>query len=275
VAALGAGALAFFLVRHYLSSQEQKIRHAVMSGQERTERVVVARRSLEAGAIIGPETMAIGEIPKRHLSARAVLPSGFNGVQKRVLTRPMSAGEPLLADFVAGLLIERFSDLLKEGERAVSLDVTPLDSHAGMLVPGDYIDLFALVRAKPGTREQRMIPLVERIKVLAAGAEPLRTADQSFQQLPEQQTRYASITVGVPVDRAEKLLMARQIGEVVYLLRNAHDADMVMSKFDREHAGKRQIGYRYYSISTPQGQIRRAEPSPAAPGADSDATAGE
>lgn len=260
--AVGVGVLAFYLVTQYLSSQEEALRLDVMRGRGATQKVVVAREALEAGAVIGPTTMAIGELPAQHVPARAVAPSNFKTFEGRVLSRQMSAGEPLLADFVSGYLIDRFSDLLEPGERAISLEVSAVANHAGMLVPGDYIDLYSLTPIKtagPSGPRKKLIPLLDRVKVLAAGPEPLRAADQPFQRLPEKASHYSMITVGVPSAEAERLLLSRETDEVVYLLRNAADdapADSNLRRAAYDDEGK---GYRYYSIGLPEGQRRLAD----------------
>lgn len=265
LAAVGVGALSFFLIRQYLATQEQQFRLDVMRDRGQTEKVIVAKRSLEPGAVIRQDTMAIGEVPRQHLPGRAVLPADFTRVENRVLSRPMSAGEPLLADFVSGLLIDRFSDLLGPGERAFSLEVSALETHSGMLVPGDYIDLFALVPMEnggKGEKDKRLLPVLERVKVLAAGPEPLRAAEQSFQPLPDKESHYSQITVGVPLEDAERLLLAREIGEVVYLLRNARDDQLEMSGTQRSFFGQNEGGYLYYSVGVPEGKRRNAERTP-------------
>ena len=257
--AVGLGLAAFFLIRQYLGSEGERLREEARKSRGDMAQVVVASGSLEAGAVIGKATMSVGEIPRRHLSARAVRPGDFSQVENRVLSRPMSAGEPLLADFVSGMVVNRFSDLLADGTRAVSLEVSAMETHSGLLIPGDYIDLFAQVPKSPGSRETRLVGLYERVKVLAAGRNPLRSAEQSFQPLPEQGATYSLITVSLPVEDAEKVLRAKQLGEVVYLLRGADDdartfADRGTLQFD-EHEQK-PPGYAYYSAAVPRGERR-------------------
>jgi len=273
IAAIGFGIGAYFLLQNYMSREAQRLRETALQSLGPMARVVVATRDLEPGAIIGRQSMSVGEIPQRHLPARAVLPADFAGVENRVLSRPMSAGEPLLDDFVSGLTVERFSDLLEPGTRAVSLEVSALESHAGLLLPGDYIDLFVLLPAREGRHEKRLEGLIERVKVLAAGHEPLRSADQPYQPLEAGGAAYSLITVGLPWADAERTLRARRAGEVVYLLRSASDEQLRFDKAGLARFGDTPApsGYAYFSSGIPRGERRDIrKPAPESPLAEPD-----
>lgn len=259
--ALLVGGLAFYMVRQYIATEETRLRSEVEGAKARTQRVVVASRALPVGSVIGPATMAVGEIPMRHVPSRVVPPGSFKELEGHVLTRAMAAGEPLLEDFISGVVIERFSDLLETGHRAVSLEVTTLQAHSGMLVPGDYVDLFVLVNAPSVAKRKRMMPLLERVKIIAAGPEPLRTREQDFQPLPERASRYTMISVAVSADDAERITLARAEGEIAYLLRNAGDSQLLSSEAGRTFFGEpeAQAGYVYYSNALPGGE-RRSPP---------------
>lgn len=255
-AAIGIGALAFFLVRGYLSSQEDQIRLNLLGQQPKTVRVVVALHDLAPGDVISSATMAVGQIPAEHAPARVVLPGDFERVKHRVLNRAMSSGEPLLADFVAGLVIQRFSDLLEKGQRAVSLEVSSLQTTSGMLLPGDYVDLFVLLKPKKGSQRKHLQPVLQRVKVLAAGAEPLHARDQSFERLETKGTGYRLITVGVALTDAKRLVLARETGDIVYLLRNAKDKNLAIPPSSLFGLGGRSASYLYISSTQPVGQER-------------------
>lgn len=258
LAAAGFGVAAFFLVRQYLAAEQLRLREEAQAAQGRMLRVVVATQDLDAGTLVDGHSMSVGELPARHVSDRAVRPEAFPRVENRVLGRPMSAGEPLLEDFISGAQVARFSDLLAPGTRAISLEVSALESHAGLLLPGDYIDLFVLMPAEDGRRDRRLLGLIERVKVLAAGEQPLRSAEQPYQPLEPQGGGYSLITLGLPWADAERMLRARRVGEVVYLLRPAADTQMRFASTGVARFGDSPVvaGYTYYSGAVPQGQRR-------------------
>lgn len=265
LAAVVCGVGAYFLLQDYLGNEEQRLREAALQSQGPVTRVVVATQDLEPGARVSRQTMALGELPQRHVSARAVLPADFASLENRVINRPMSAGEPLLDDFISGLAVERFSDLLAPGTRALSLEVSALESHSGLLLPGDYIDLFVLLPAGEGKRERKLEGLIERVKVLAAGQQPLHSADQPYQPLDADGGSYSLITVGLPWADAERTLRARRAGEVVYLLRPAGDEHMRFAETGIARFGARTArveGYAYFSGNVPHGERRGDKPAP-------------
>jgi len=260
-----AGILAFFLSSHYLSAQEARMRAELAGNKTGIVSIVVASKDLFPGATISPETMSMGGIPQAHVSLRMIRPEQFKVVEGRTLSRPVRAGEPLMVDYVAGVTTERFSELLAEGERAVSLEVSELESHAGMLMPGDYVDLFVVIETQGGEaaqeKQRRLLPVLERVKVLAAGPAALRNAEQDYSMLSDEQSKYSAITVGVPIDDAERLLLAREMGTMAYLMRRPNDPSMnVASSMDSADVaaglpgGSSAAQYRFISASALSGK---------------------
>lgn len=232
LAALLMGGAAFWLSSHYLGQQEAALRQNVLGGLGDSRQVVVAARHLEPGDVAGPDTMALARVPAGNLSAAAVTPEMFGDFAGRVLKQFMSPGEPLLAHFVSGDVISRFSDLLGLDERAVTLQVDELNSNARMLTSGDYVDIYLLLEppqeAKSGVAADRgkmLLPLRERVRILSVGRMPLLSLEQDFVVAADghEGEHYATVTVGVPREDAARLTLANDLGELVFMLRNTAD----------------------------------------------------
>ncbi|XGA80310.1 Flp pilus assembly protein CpaB [Halomonas sp. CH40] len=256
--ALMLGLLAFWLMRNYLDAQQEAIRQDLLGDQAKRIQVVVARGDLSPGDVISEATVAVAELPANHVPRLAIKPQDFGQVKGRVIDRAVSAGEMLQADFVSGLIVQRFSGLLSEGERAISVQISSLQSYSGMLLPGDFIDLYVLLPEKKSGNEPRLVPVLERVKVLSAGAQPLRTADQSFQRLDESTSQYNMITVGLQREKAERLALAREAGEIVFFMRNAEDEEIGVVDQDYAFFGDEDTsgGYWYISPMVPGGEHR-------------------
>ncbi len=230
--ALVLAAGAFFLARHYLESKEQAIREQMRQQGEHSRQAVVATTDLGPGDVVDASTMAVADVPAEHLSQFAVSPSDFNRFQGAVLAQPMSRGEPLLAHFVEGRATERFSDLLEVGERAVTLEVDEINSNAGMLRAGDYVDVFVRMNAEElgkgegGDGDAILYPVQQRVRVLAAGPKRLLAREQSFvrRRSEDDYRGYATVTVGVKRADAARLQLATELGDVLFMLRNAEDS---------------------------------------------------
>lgn len=269
--------LAYWLVQQYLAQEASRLEQEAQAARGSMAATVVASRALRAGDVISEASMSIGRLPGKHIPARAVRPQDFEQVSQRVLNRPMSPGEPLLADFVSGLVVNRFSELLPPGTRAVSVRVSALESHSGLLLPGDYIDLFAQLRSRSGQGRSRLLGLFERVQVLAAGQQPLRSSEQAFQPLNDHSRDYSYVTLALPARQAEDLLRARAQGDIVYLLRGPEDdrqhfaesgIEMFSDQADPEvpvnaAASTSAGGYTYYSSNVPRGERRGQQRSPA------------
>src|SRR5690606_3689521 len=174
VAAIGFGALAVFGARGYLA-ERLAIERARLEPARTTATVavVVARRDLEAGALVDPESMAVREIPADLVPGSAVLPERFDEHAGARITQPMRSGEPLLAQAIAGVDDATFSSRIRPGIRAMSVLVDEVNSVSGMLQPGDRIDLLFTVRPPvgPGTPPAQEVTstLLQDVAVLATG----------------------------------------------------------------------------------------------------------
>jgi len=257
-AAVLAGGLAFWLSHLYLNSQAEKARKELSGGEVKMVAVVVASKDLTAGDVITQSNVSVGKLPAAHVSRRAIAPDKFPAIKDHVVNRALSSGEPVMADDVAGAYAERFSDLLKPGERAITIEASDLSSNAGLLLPGDVVDLFILLKSEgngAGNKSKTLLPLMEGVRVLAAGSTALQAADQKYQALSAKSARYGTITVGLPLDRAEKVLVARDMGELAFVMRNSADITHNVTSF-ASSANLFGGGYRYFSSATPSG-VRR------------------
>jgi len=267
VAAVVLGGIAFFASSYYLKSREQALTDELLSQQEQRREVVVATVDLAPGAIVSGENMAIASVPTTHLASTSVTPDLFDSYANRVLIAPMSPGEPLLSHFVAGLSAERFSDLLGDGERAITLPVDSIKSNDGLLTFGDRIDLLLVLEGRSGSDKdrQQLVPLVENVRVLATGQIPLATreADLPAAEFDGQENMYSTVTVGVSGEQATQLLLAKDMGNVVVLLRNRRDEGPLQASAlsaDGLLSGGGSDGYEYFSGSqVDEGALRSSQ----------------
>ncbi|MFN7784157.1 MAG: Flp pilus assembly protein CpaB [Lysobacterales bacterium] len=254
-AALVLGGLAFVGSSYYLESRERALSEELFSQLEEKRSVVVATMELAPGAVISPQNMAVANVPVSHLSASAIGPELFDNYAEKVLLAPMSPGEPLLHHFVAGDFAERFSDLLEPGERAVTLPIDEIKSNDGLLQLGDRVDLLLVAGGTDKASETELVPMVENVRVLATGRTTLatRSADlPSGDAEADLAMGYSTVTVGVTADQATQLLLAKDVGDLVVLLRNRSDTAALQAtalSAERMLGGAREDAYDYFSGS--------------------------
>lgn len=256
--ALVISGLAFWLAINYLTAKEGSLREEILSEKKQKIRVIVASIDLMPGDVISLETMALAFVDNENLSTFVVGPENFASIEGSIIRYPMSAGEPLLSHAVAGEGIERFSDLLDINERAITLEIDSLNSAAGMLVAGDFVDLMFLIEAGDDSsvdENKNLRPLLQNVRILAVDAFSLRSKKQDFVIVGNNaEMQYSYVTVGVNFDDASKLVLARDIGEIVFMLRNKaddnfHDNEMI-TQLDLGGVSSIENSYQFFSSNT-------------------------
>ena len=229
VVAVGLSALAGWLGFSYLEQRETALRQE-LNQMEQPVTVVVAKSDLYPGDVIGSHNMAVMDMPGQYLPSGVIVVDAFGSVEGLRLKVPMRSGSPLIQAFVAGAPgTGSFAELLRPGERAVTLEADPLKSIEGMINSGDSVDLVLLLDGEESETSDSppIINLLDNATVLATGVRTLADVGQQ-----DNGTLYNSITLGIPVDKIQSVLTADEKGEVFFLLR--HPDDMGAARFGDE-----------------------------------------
>ncbi|MCK0153943.1 Flp pilus assembly protein CpaB [Alcanivorax sp. S6407] len=229
VVAVGLSALAGWLGFSYLEQRETALRQE-LNQMEQPVTVVVAKSDLYPGDVIGSHNMAVMDMPGQYLPSGVIVVDAFGAVEGLRLKVPMRSGSPLIQAFVAGAPGSgSFAELLRPGERAVTLEADPLKSIEGMINSGDSVDLVLLLDSEESdvSDSPPIINLLDNATVLATGVRTLADVGQQGDG-----TLYNSITLGIPVDKIQSVLTAEEKGEVFFLLR--HPDDTGVARFGDE-----------------------------------------
>lgn len=201
--------------------------------------IAVASRALSVGETLDDTNMMWKEWPKT-----GVVPGSVTRAKKDQtvteavsgrLSRAVAEGEPILKSAVVQDRGNFMAATLREGMRAISLDLKGAALLSGFLAPGDYVDVMMTYKGRIRVNN-RNIPLrnlvdanfvnyatetiVENVRVLAV--------DQRMTNDPAQKsTRPAkSVTLEVTPEAAEVLVLARRAGELTMALRRLGDTDV-------------------------------------------------
>ena len=218
--AIGFGAMAVIGARNYIGDRLALERARLQPRQEMIE-VVVAKRDLRRGDLVGPDTMAVRTMPREYAPGGAIAPARVDAVFGARLQVAMRAGEPLLSAAVAQADTAPISSRVKPGVRAMTIAVDEVNSLSGMLQPGDRIDLMLSVRppATGGiTSPEVTRTLMQGVPVMATGRQSRASGDE-----PGFGRSYTSITVEVDPEQAQKLVVAQRSGKLTAVLRNPDD----------------------------------------------------
>jgi pilus assembly protein CpaB len=122
------------------------------------------------------------------------------------------------------------------GRRAISISVDNIAAVAGMVKPGDFVDVIVLisfpVQLADGKQmtDTRLIPLFQNVEVLAVGQSTVgagRTAGRYTQEEPkETKPQSPLITLSLTPKEAGILAYISETGKIRLILRNPQDSKM-------------------------------------------------
>lgn len=223
VAAVSAG-FAWIAAAEYLRSAESRIARQYAERHLSREFVVAARR-LEPGARLEAGLLALRTVPVRYAPKSAVGPERLGDLLGRELTQPLDAGDILVPGALRDPVAPALATRLAAGERALTITVDDRNSHAGLLRPGDLVDLLFLSVDDSGmTQSAQIRPLLQAVRVLATGRAMHRpVAVSSVEDGPAQD--FATLTLQVAARDAERIALAERAGELLVSLRAPGDLD--------------------------------------------------
>lgn len=211
-AALVIGAGAALTAMRYLDDRVADIERRV---EQRTARAVVAKEDMAAGEALDHGRVAVREVPVEWLHSSAISPEQFDRAAGAVLGFPARRGEPLLWSQLQDRRPPTLSARLAPGRRAVTLAVDEISSIAGLLEPGDVVDLLLTVRRN---QENLSVLLLQDVGVLAAGARTVAAAGHEGAE-----RRYSTVTLDASAEEAQRIVAARTVGTITAVLRGQGD----------------------------------------------------
>jgi pilus assembly protein CpaB len=201
-------AAAVFLARQRIAAVERTIRDSAAPVD-----VVVASAPIPAGSALSEENLAKKAVPGSGTSRRNVPAGEFELLLGARSKTDIAAGEPVLwTDVEEPFEVERFSRTIPLGRRAVTLDVDAASSFAGLIRPGDRVDLLCEDVTEGGPRTW-----IRNIPVIAV--------DRNYHGSPPSEEDAGTATVTLTVSPAEgtRLAAAARQGRIRWFLRNPDD----------------------------------------------------
>jgi pilus assembly protein CpaB len=209
--ALVAGIFAALAANRFLAGRIEEI-EARKRGA--TVEVVVARRHLGKGHVLGADSVALRAVPREYAHSNALTQDSFARAAGRSLAYDMEAGEMLLASLLQPVRPPTFSGRVEAGRRAMTVAVDEINSISGLLEPGDTIDLLLALERKG---KKITLPLLLGVQVMATGQ---RLVDDPASG---ERRQYATVTLNVTPSQASALIAGREGGKFTALLRNPQD----------------------------------------------------
>ena len=208
--ALGLGGMSSLMAVKYIN---QKVAERTPSNHAETVTVVVPVHPMQKGDILKQEDIASREVPASFVPADAVTPDTYDSFVGQVLRAPLAQGAPLSASAVE-LVADHFSNVIKKGDVAYTIQVDDSNSVSGLMVPGDHVDVLLMVSEQDGVK---ILPLESNLMVLATGhrAKGVQNTDSNGDGA------FSNVTLELTPPQAQRIAIAGKSGELRLMLREA------------------------------------------------------
>jgi pilus assembly protein CpaB len=247
VVAVVAGILAAVLAGRFLGAKAEA---AEVRLRERYEprAVVVAAKDLPQGTQVDTSLLAVRKMPREYLPADAVPEERATELIGAHTAIGIRRGTPVVAAALRqDLRPPRLAAVLAGEQRALTIAVDQMNSQAGNLLPGDWVDLY-YSRTEGGGAT--IVPLLQRVGVLATGA-ALRPEEDSLGDAPTERN-YSTITLALSATDAARVVLAQQSGNLSVVLRSPDDR----SQLSVEPRSSRELLRRPVSALPAPGSLR-------------------
>lgn len=218
--AILAGVGGALLSGRYLTARAAATEASLRSRYESTQ-VVVAAADMAQGEELDVTRLAVRSMPKDFLPADAVPAQRAAELIGGHTAIPIRRGSPVVPSAVShGEQTRSLSAVLSADRRALTIPVDQVNSLAGNLQPGDWVDLYYSRSSGGGTT---LMPLLQRVEVLATGSTLLGASVRDA----ESDRNFGTITLGLTIADAARVLLAQNSGSLSVVLRSRKDEALI------------------------------------------------
>jgi pilus assembly protein CpaB len=177
-----------------------------------TNQVVVAARDVQLGTALTADMLKAVEWPSSSLPDGAV--RDLKALESRVVRSSVQRGEPILETRLAPVGTKGgLSSIIASGKRAVTVRVNEVVGVAGFALPGNLVDVMVNTKDEKDKPVSKIV--LDQILVLAIAQEASR--DETKPKV------VSAVTLELTPDQAERLDLARSVGNLSLVLRNQLD----------------------------------------------------
>jgi pilus assembly protein CpaB len=197
---------------------------ATANDELQKEKILVASHDLRPGALLKPDDITVQAIPQEKVPEGASPDTQIarHAMIGAMVRRPMSGGEVLLPRDILRPVERGFlAAVLGPGMRAVTVGVDAITGTAGLIWPGDHVDVMLTESIEDATR-----PLGKRIaaetvlmdvRVIAIDQQLAQGATPGATEVKPATT----VTIEVNATEAERVQVASRIGRLSLVVRSA------------------------------------------------------
>jgi len=218
IAVIAAGGTAMY-ARSWIEGQQTISAVAAPAPKEAEHEVLVADIDLAAGTFVKPQHLRWQRWPTDDVPETYVLRSARSEevMIGAVVRQRIAVGEPITDGAVVKPGDRGFlAAVLNPGMRAVSVPITATSGNAGLIFPGDRIDLILTHSLATAQGEHRVSETVlKNIRIIAMGVE---TSDEPEEGRANEKAKTA--TLEVTPGQAESVTLLTELGKLSLSLRS-------------------------------------------------------
>lgn len=200
---------------------------------QRAVSIIVAAHELRPGSLLQPADLAARDMPDVPVGARIDATDTRNALVGAMIRRTLGEKDPIIGDDVLRPGDRGFlAAVLAPGTRAVSVAVDSVSGEAGLIWPGDRVDLILTQEItandqEPGHRVAGETVLSD-VRVIAVDQQ-LVQGGQASGLLDGKATSARTITLEVTPRDAARIAVATRLGKLQIVLRAADPAGPTLS----------------------------------------------
>jgi pilus assembly protein CpaB len=230
--------VAAYLIKVYNDQQRQVILDDAKKRLEKIQAeqvpVMVAARDIPKGAPIDKDSVGVTIVPAPHVQPQAA--TSLDRISGMIAVVPISKGEQITLNklMLAREVVNSGSLAMSTpmGKRAVTISVDSISAVGGMIRPGDYVDVVAMVAVPVTTAEGKqasqaaVVPLFQNVLILAIGQETAALPQSAEGRYKKEEKRAESpaITLALNPQEANLLAFVQEQGKIRLSLRSPSDA---------------------------------------------------
>lgn len=232
--------VAAYLIKVYTDQQRQVVfedaNKRMAQIQAEQVPVLVATKDLAKGTAIDKDSVGVIIVPTQQVQPQAA--TSLDRVAGMIAVVPLSKGEQITLNKLmsvkeatgAGGSLAMSTPI---GKRAVTISVDSISAVGGMIRPGDYVDVVAMVTVPVTTPEGKqasqaaVVPLFQNTLVLAVGQETAampQAGAESRGKKEEKKAESPAITLALSPQEANLLAFVQEQGKIRLSLRSPSDA---------------------------------------------------
>jgi pilus assembly protein CpaB len=261
--------IAAYLIKVYTDQQRQMVIDDAKKKMEKMQAdqvpILVATKDIPKGTTIDKDSVGVAIVPTQHVQPQVA--TSLDRVSGMIAAVPISRGEQITLNKLMQARETTSSGSLAMatpvGKRAVTISVDNISAVGGMIRPGDYVDVVAMISVPVTTPEGKqasqaaVVPLFQNTLVLAIGQEtssqPQASADGRYKK-EEKKGESPAITLALSPQETNLLAFVQEQGRIRLSLRSPSDA-----KIEPMQPASWDSLFQYLNIA-PRQQAQEAKP---------------